>query len=174
GAHDAAEPDVPGRRVDGLALAGRRAIAMAVVGRTEMRPALGDGAWDQIDRVRRIVARRRVQHAWIARGTAGVVDGIGVPNTKVVGRPLPDVAGHVEEAVAVRRKRADRRCASEAVELEVLPGELALPRVGHHPAVGRELVAPGIDGPLEAAPGSELPLGLGRQVLAGPGRVRSR
>src|SRR4029079_12245846 len=108
GAPDAAKPDMRGRRVDGLALARGRPVAMTVVRCTEMRPALRDAARDQIDGIRRIVARRGVHHAWVPRRTAGVVDGSGVPSRKVVGRPLPDVAGHVEEAVAVRRKHPDR------------------------------------------------------------------
>ena len=60
-----------------------------------------------------------------------------------VGGPLPDVAGHVVEAVAVGRKRADRRRPLVAVLEQVLPGELALPGVGHRLAARRELVAPG-------------------------------
>src|SRR4051812_37660865 len=53
-----------------------------------------------------------------------------------VGGPLPDVARHVEQAVAVGREAAHGRGAGIAVELEVLPGELALPRVGPLLAVG--------------------------------------
>ena len=90
---------------------------------------------------------------------------------EAVGGPLPDVSGHVEEAVTVDRERADGRGTLEAVGGEVLPGEFALPGVGHHPAAGRELVPPYESGALEPTARRELPLGLGRQRLAGPGGV---
>ena len=46
-------------------------------------------------------------------------------------RPLPHVADHVDKAVAVRRKRADRRRARPPQRAVVLIRELALPRIGH-------------------------------------------
>jgi hypothetical protein len=91
-----------------------------------------------------------------------------------VRRPLPDVSGHVVEAVAVRREAPDRRRAFVPVELQVLPGELALPGVRHRPPVGEVLVAPGEHRALEPAAGSVLPLRLGGEPLAHPGRVRLR
>src|SRR5207244_12384223 len=91
-----------------------------------------------------------------------------------VARPLPDVAADVVESVAVRRKRADRRGALVTVELQVLPGERALPRVGHRLAAGELVVAPGEHPPVESAAGRELPLSLGREALAGPAGVRLR
>ena len=108
------------------------------------------------------------------RAAAGVDLDLGVRGRVEVARPLPDVAGHVEQAVAVGRERLDRRRALVAVGQQVLPRELALPGVGHHPALGRELVAPGVDRAVEAAARGELPLGLGRQRLAGPGGVGGR
>src|SRR5262245_60888838 len=75
-----------------------------------------------------------------------------------VGCPLPDVAGHVEEPVPVRWERPDRRRAFEAVELQVLPRKLALPRVRQRLAVREVLVAPGEDGTLEPAPGRVFPI----------------
>ena len=91
---------------------------------------------------------------------------------EVVGRPLPDVAGHVVEPVAVRGESPHRRGTHIAVGLEVLPRELALPRVRHHPPERGELVAPAEHGLIEPAAGRVLPLRLGRQLLAGPLRVR--
>ena len=90
---------------------------------------------------------------------------------KEVGRPLPDVAGHVVEAVPVRPEALDRRGALEAVEQGVLPGELALPGVCHQLALGRELVTPAIDLPFEPSARGVLPFRFGREVLAGPGGV---
>ena len=106
------------------------------------------------------------QQAWIAAS--------GCDDRVEVGRPLPDVAGHVEQAVAVGREGLDRRGALVPIGPQVLPRELALPGVGHHPALGRELVAPGVDGAVQPAAGGELPLGFGRQRLAGPRGVRRR
>src|SRR5882672_1303555 len=51
---------------------------------------------------------------------------------------------------------------------QVLPGELALPGVGHVATTRRELVAPGVLGGVETTARCELPLGFGRQFLAGP------
>ena len=83
-------------------------------------------------------------------------------------RPLPDVAGHVAQAVAVRRERSDGGGAGVAIGFEVLPGELPLPRVRHHLAARRELLAPRVRSALEPTTRGELPLCLGRDLLAGP------
>src|SRR5437763_6806328 len=48
-----------------------------------------------------------------------------------VGRPLPDVADHVVDAVAIGREGDDGRSALEPVLLEVLARKLALPGIGH-------------------------------------------
>ena len=56
----------------------------------------------------------------------------------------------------------DGRRRRVAVELEVLPGELALPRVGHRSAVREVLVTPGERRIVEAAARGVLPLGLAR------------
>src|SRR5205814_7508125 len=63
------------------------------------------------------------------------------------------------------------RGALVAVGAHVLPGELALPAVGHEPSAGGDLVAPREDRALEAAAGRALPLGFGGQLLARPGCV---
>ena len=93
---------------------------------------------------------------------------------EVVGRPLPYVPGHVVEPVAVGREAADGRRPLVPVEGEVLPRELALPRVGGRPAVRKVLVAPGERCPLETSAGRQLPLRLRRELLPGPPRVRLR
>src|SRR5512132_301955 len=97
-----------------------------------MRAALDHAAW-------------KVLTGQQLRGAARV-GRLFVTRREEVGRPLPDVAGHVVEAVAVRRKGSDRRRALEAVELQVLPGKLPLPGVRPRLAVRKVLVAPGEDG----------------------------
>src|SRR5689334_3335278 len=54
---------------------------------------------------------------------------------------------------------------------DVLVRERSLPGVCHLAAARRKLVAPGEFRAVEAASGRELPLCLGRQILAGPFRV---
>ena len=116
----------------------------------------------------------------VAAGATSLLTGargpsaLGVARGEVLARPLPDVPGHVDQAVAVRGELADRGGALVAVEQVVLHGEVALPGVGHHPSPRGELVSPGEHGAVETAAGRELPLGLGRQLLAGPGGVRQR
>ena len=55
-----------------------------------------------------------------------------------VARPLPYVADHVVEAIAVRREAADRRGPGIAVLVGVVDGEDALPGVGDRLALGIE------------------------------------
>ncbi len=81
--------------VDRLRHACGRAVAAAVVRRAEMRAALGHLARDLhvgLARVEALFARRA---AWVSRSAARAVDRrmLLVP----VRRPLPDIAGHVEE-----------------------------------------------------------------------------
>src|SRR3954451_18013294 len=85
-----------------------------------------------------------------------------------VGRPLPYVPRRVEQPVAVGREAPDWRGALEPVEHDVLPRELALPRVGHRTALGLDLVAPRKDGTVEATPRCVLPIRFGCQVLVDP------
>src|SRR5262249_57522773 len=59
-------------------------------------------------------------------------------------------------------------------ELEVLPGETALPRVGHCPPVRSKRFAPGVSRAVETAAGGEFPFGLDGQFFAGPGGVGAR
>ncbi len=87
----------------------------------------------------------------------------------VVGRPLPDVADQVEDPEAVRRVRPDRCGAADAL---VVVREAAQPRVGLRNATGVRLIAPREPGAIHASAGRELVLGLRRQPLARPSRVR--
>src|SRR6185369_5560833 len=65
--------------------------------------------------------------------------------------PFPDIPRHVMESVAIGRERRDRCRPFEAVLTFVLPGELALPGVGHVLAVGGHLIAPAIFSALQSA-----------------------
>ena len=120
-------------------LAGGRPVAQAVVRRAQVRAAL--------DHRRGIRARRpMLPGAARVRGHAARVRRLVGVRREAVGRPLPDVAGHVVEAVAVGRERPDRRGALVAVRA-------AGSATGTRPArcwpscrpFGRELVAPGED-----------------------------
>src|SRR5204863_5533929 len=161
-----------GRRVDALRHPRRGPIAPAIVRRAQIRPALHDLARDLHGGRPGVVARVALAAARIVDRAARALDFrvLLVP----IRRPFPDVAGHVVEAVAVRRERADRRGPLEAVLEQVLPRELALPEVRVRLAARRELVAPAILRAVEAAARGELPLGFARQLLAGPPRVGLR
>src|SRR5580765_2265238 len=167
-AHDAAEADVRRRRVDGVALPSGGPVAQAVVGCAEVRAALGHSTGDRLSRL-----ELGVRHARVAGGAARALDLLRV-GAEEIRRPLPDVPRHVVEAEPVRREALDRRRPLEAVELEVLPGELALPGVRHGLTAGKVFVAPGEGRSLEPAARGVLPLRFRRQLLAGPGGVRLR
>src|SRR6202167_4395260 len=94
-----------------------------------------------------------------------------MPRSPPIRGPLPNVADHVVEAITVRRKHGHRRSALVAIGREILLREIALPSVGEMFAAGREFVAPGKLSGVEAAARGKLPLGFGRQLLAGPDRV---
>ena len=157
-----------GRGVDILGMARRRAVAPAVVRRTEVRAALEHLARDAGPRLARIVAALGPGAARV-RGHAAGLGRVGLVLRRVpVGRPFPDVADHVVDAVAVGREGAHRRGPRPAVGAQVLVGKVALPGVGHMPAVRRELVAPGEVRAVQPAARGEFPFRFGRQFLAGP------
>src|SRR3954467_4866224 len=112
--------------------------------------------------------------AWVLRDAAGFWRVALVLLRVPIGRPFPDIADHVVDAMAVRRERSDRRGPLEAVAVRVLARKLALPGVGHVPAVRRQLVAPRIVGALEPAARRKLPFGFARELLAGPLGVGKR
>src|SRR5450432_3044479 len=89
-ADDAAKPQVAGRGVDRLALAGGGPVAQAVARRAQMRAALDDPARNAGPRLPgdpAVLGRGRPR---VARDAAGVA-GVGrVPRREVVAGPLPD------------------------------------------------------------------------------------
>src|ERR1700678_2391827 len=141
-AQDATEAEVRGGGVDCLALAGGRAVAQAVVGGAEVRSALDDAARDMRAGLVGDEAVFGRGDPRVPRHAAGVVSGRrGV----VVAGPLPDVPGHVVEAEAVGREAPDGGGAVPARRLQVLPGEFALPGVGHRLVLRGGVIAPGGD-----------------------------
>src|SRR5262249_59017947 len=84
--------------------------------------------------------------------------------------PLPDVARHVVEPEAVGREGADGLPAAGA--RLAAPGEVAVPVVGQPLPARLGGLAPDVRGALDAAAGRSLPLGLGRERPARPGRER--
>src|SRR5262245_45638974 len=94
-----------GRGINRLGHAGGRAIAPAVIGGAQERSALHHLARNPdlgLPRVETVVAAGT---PWILQRAAGALDPgmLLIP----VGGPLPDIAGHVVEAVTVRLERSD-------------------------------------------------------------------
>src|SRR5579862_5298941 len=103
--NDAAESEVARRRIDVLGMTRRRPVAAAVVRRAQMRAALDDLARDLAVGLARIVALGLAPAARIFRNAAGLCRVGLVLGRPPVGRPFPDIADHVVDAVVVRRKR---------------------------------------------------------------------
>src|SRR5690349_17303644 len=105
---DAAEADMAHAAVHHLRVAGRRAVAPAVGWRAEEGAALhhlprnADGGLSGVEGAAECWAAR------VLRRAAGLVRVGLVPRRVPVGRPLPDIARHVIETVAIGREGADR------------------------------------------------------------------
>src|SRR5512132_1296090 len=56
--------------------------------------------------------------------------------------PLPNIAGHLVQPVAVGRKTSHRCRPLETVFFEILPGKFTLPRIRHVLPVRSECIAP--------------------------------
>ena len=169
--HDAAEAQVARGRVDGLRHARGGPVAAAIVRRAQVRAALHDLARN-LDRLARIEAVFELAASGIARGAA-----------RRFGRPR--ACSGTNPSSIPRRCRPCRRARSRSAETNrPEPSPRSRPPVvfcqGNSPcqvlacalAVRRELVAPDELGALEAAACGELPLRFGRQLFAGPVRVR--
>ena len=172
GPHDAPEADVTGRGVDRLREPRGRPVAPAVVRRAQVRSALEHLAGDSYLRLARIVAVLQPRPARIRRDAARLDRIRGCLGVIPVRRPLPHVADHVVEPVAVGRECARPATSVRSRPAQVLPRKLALPRVGHLALVAEELVAPRIRGAVQSAARGELPLRLRRQRLAFPAGER--
>src|SRR6266704_3629016 len=119
--NDTPKADMAGGCVDRLGVACGGTVTPAVVRCAEMGAALDHLAGNLDVRLAGIVACGLGASAGVFRDTAGFrrigLMLLGVP----VGGPLPDIADHVVNAIAVWRERGDRRCALEAVVVQVLP-----------------------------------------------------
>src|SRR5262245_6072903 len=97
-----------------------RAVASAILWRAQMRAALDDLLWNFHIGGSGVVAVGLAAAPRVLRDAARL-RGIRLMLRRIpVGRPFPDVADHVVEAVAVRRECGDRRGALEAVGIGVL------------------------------------------------------
>ena len=131
-----------------LPLPRRRSIASAVIGGTQMRTALDDAA-------RRLPVGDTGGHKF----RTGGIDGIHTRMTGPipVARPLPDIANHIVEPVAVRLEASDRRGSGMPVVLGVEDRKDALPGIGNRLAVSVESTRPVVLA-VAAATGGEFPL----------------
>ena len=157
--------------VDRLRISRRRPVASAVVGCAEIGAALDHLARDARTGLAKIVTLHLGDTARIIRRTARSARIARVAGGKPVLGPLPDIAGHIEEAIAVGGERANRRAPRKPVQSLVLPRKFALPGIGHPARIRREFVAPAIGRAVQPAARGEFPFRLGRQILAGPGGV---
>ena len=164
GGGNESETDVGGAGVGAFGLPRRRPVAAAVVGGAQEGAPLDDVLGHP--GLPRIAAGGRIgQHRVVLAGEVIVAGPVPVR------RPLPDIARHVPESIAIGGEAAHRSGAGEAIVSGVADGKLPLPGVGQAGAPG---VAPA-EGPIpQAAPGGELPLGLAGEGGAGPGRVGLR
>src|SRR6516165_9109374 len=172
--NDAPESQVACRRVHVLSMAGRGAVAAAVIRRAKMRTAFNNLAGNLGGRQARIVAIFLAPAARIFGNAARFGSIRRMLRGPPVSGPFPDIADHVVDAVTIGRKRGHRRGAVEAVLAFVFVWKISLPGIGHVFAAGRKRFAPSELGAVEPAACGEFPLGLGWQVLARPFGVGQR
>src|ERR1700730_14470787 len=153
-----------GAEVHFLRLPRGRSIAGAVVGSAQKRAALDDPAW----------GLTAGQGQVLQFGSSGIDRCIArVTRPIPVARPLPDIADHVIEAVAIGLEAADRRGPGVAVLIGVVDGEDTLPGIGDGLPLGIERARPVALAVATAACG-EFPLRLGRKLAPAPARVGKR
>src|ERR1043165_8710778 len=149
GTQDAAKADVARRRVDRLRVPSGRAITAAVVRRTQMRAALEHLAGNANVGLTGIVARRFRSAPRVFRDAARLRCVSLVLCGPPIRGPLPHVADHVVDAVAVRRECRHRGRARVTIRFEILVWEGSLPGVRHVSVARREFVPPGEFGGVE-------------------------
>src|SRR5215469_6776639 len=139
-----------------------RTKTQAIIRRAQMRAAFEHLARDAEGGMPWIVTLLDGRSAFAYTAAAGDLTALTIVRGAIPIRgPLPDVAGHVEEAVPIRRKRTDRRRARVAVFERVVVWKLAVPRVGHDLSARLHLVAPGVHRAVQTAARGEFPLGFG-------------
>ena len=85
-----------------------------------------------------------------------------------VGGPLPGVAGHVVEAITIRREGFDRGEGWEAILGGVLRGKFPLPDIHHPLSAGFHFITPDILFPGQATAGGKFPLRFRGKTFPGP------
>src|SRR5262249_54257175 len=151
------------RCVDRLRVTRRRAITATVIWSAKMRAALQYLSRNANFGLRRVVAVGLRSAERVRRSAARFGCIAGVARRIPVGRPLPDIADHVIEAIAVRRERGDRRGPLVAVGGEVLVRKIALPGIRQMPAAGGKFVTPSeLGGGVQAASRGKFPFRFGR------------
>ncbi len=104
----------------------------------------------------------------ISRHAASIGKLLEIVRAIPIAAPLPDVARHVVEAVAVCGKRFHRSDSSKSIFAGVLHRKLSLVGICHELPAGLELIAPCIELAAQPAARGVLPLGFRRQPLARP------
>ena len=156
----------------GCGIAGGGPIAPAIVRRTEVRAAL-----EHLARDPDLAAAlgRNCASSCPPRGLAGHTAGFWRSPRGAGGTSPWSTPRRCRSCPAARSRSAETRPPATCLRSRrygVLPRKLALPGVGHMPASGLEVVAPGVLRAIQTAAGGELPLRFGRQFLARPLRVR--
>src|SRR5262249_18603318 len=108
-----------------------------------MRAALQQLAWDANVGVPRVVNRLFGATAWVDWHATGFRLVARMPIGPPVVGPLPDIADHVEQAVAVRREGAHGGGPLEPVRGEIFDWKPSLPGVRHRLSIGVEFITPG-------------------------------
>src|SRR5215467_3526101 len=111
---------------------------------------------------------RRIGAMRVARNTAAGSELPIVVRTIPVACPLPHIAGHIIEAIGIRREFRHRRNAYIAIIASIFIGEMPLMRISHPLAMRPEIIPPHewLSGKTAAC--GELPLGFSWQSLACP------
>ena len=139
-----------------------------------MRAALNDLAGDLGGWLARVVTSFHCPAARIFRNAARLGRISLMLAGPPIGGPFPNVADHVVDAIAIRRKRRHRRGAIETVIAQIFVRKISLPGVGYVPTTGPEFVAPGKLGTVEPTARGVFPFGFGWQLLAHPFSVSQR
>src|SRR6266516_6827711 len=84
----------------------------------------------------------RIRPLWIARHSVFVGEYLVIIRAIPIAAPFPNVAGHVVEPIAMRRKRFHRGDAGISVFACIFHWKFSLPRVGHPFATGTKFIAP--------------------------------
>src|SRR6478609_938536 len=150
-----------GGSVDGLRMARSRPVASAVIRRAQMRAAFDDLLWNLHIGRSGVVAVVLTPAARVLRNAAGLRRIRPMLWRIPVGRPFPDVADHVVEAIPIRRECGNRRRAFKTVGIGVLARELTLPGIGHVTVVRCEFIAPRKFGTVEPAACCKFPFRFG-------------